>query len=108
MGNTPDPSMLVVPAGITEIVLGVVDDRAVPIGYIEGAVGTDLAINRSEVGVFGSQQRGQDVGTVTGSVLDQLIANDRAALEAAGEELTAKVIRPINAYNHFFTSALNS
>ncbi len=51
--DPPYSAMILVAAWITEIVLGMVDDRVVPIGDVDRSVGPDLAVDRPEVRVLG-------------------------------------------------------
>ena len=51
--DAPYSPMLMITAGITEVMLGMVDDRVVPIGNIKCPVGAYLAVDRAKVRVAG-------------------------------------------------------
>ncbi len=56
-GHAEDPAMLPVTRRITQVVLHVPDHRIVPVDEVEGAVRTDLGVDRAEVLVGRLQNR---------------------------------------------------
>ena len=56
VGDAVNTAMNVVPVGVTLVVLGMANERVVPVGYIEGSIGGKLQINRAEVGVGRAEQ----------------------------------------------------
>ena len=78
---------------------GVVDDRAIPVGDIHRAIGTDLAIHRAKIRVLRADQRLQHFGAETRAVIEKFIADNSPTLEAARQQLALYLVRHVRAGN---------
>ena len=68
-----DAAVQVIARGVAEVVLHVPDDRVVPVGEVEGSVGTDLGIHRPEV-LVGRAQNRLDLGDLqAGAIFTDLV-----------------------------------
>ncbi len=57
VADSPNPTVVFVAFGIAQIVLHVADQRVEPIDDIECSIGTELHIDRAEVGIAAGEQR---------------------------------------------------
>ena len=87
--------MILVPTGISEVVLGMVDDRVVPVGDVDCSIRSDLAIDGTEVRVLGGDERRKDVCGEPRSAISEFISYDGPALEPAGKQLSADIFRKV-------------
>ena len=83
--------------GIAKVAFGMIDNRVVPVRHIHRSIGTHLAIHRPKVRMPGSDQWLKHLGTVTGSILDQFITDNRTTLKPAREQLPPYVLRQMGA-----------
>ena len=86
-----------VASGIAKVTFSMIDNRVVPVGHINRPIGANLAIHWAKVRVFRSDQWLENLGTVAGPIFDQFIADNRAALEPAREQLPPNVRRQMSA-----------
>ena len=73
VGHAIDPAVQPIARRVAQVVLHVPDDRVVPVGDIQRAVGADLGVDRPEVLVGGLQDRLRFRPFETGAVFSQLV-----------------------------------
>ncbi len=85
--------MHTVAVGIAEVVLHVADDRVLPIGEPESAVGTHFEIGRPEVGIAGGDHWFDFGAGKAGAVVVELVLQDSLkADDVANEEISLEFI----------------
>ena len=89
--------MVLVAPGVAEVVLGVVDDRVVPVSDVDGPIRSDLAVDGPEVRVLGGDQGRKNVCRKARSTVRELVAYDRPTLESAGKQLPADIFGQVGA-----------
>ena len=97
MGDPPDAAMIVIATRIAKVMLSVVNDRVVPVSHIHGSVRTDLHIDRTKVRMPGADQRLEHIRAEAGTVLNEFISNDGAALKTPRQQLAPNVISDVSA-----------
>ena len=104
--DPPDPAVLAVAAGITEIDFTVVDDRVRPVGNVEGAVRADFHIDRPEVDVVGAHQIVRLLGAEAGSFIGDGEPDDALGAEVAGDHAALPIIREMRRLDDFQAAEL--
>ena len=85
--DSPNSAVVMITSRIAKVVLGVVDNRVVPVSHIHRAIWSDLAIHRTEVRMPRFDQRLQNIGTESSSVIDEFVTHDRSTFKAARQQL---------------------
>ena len=98
--------MTVIPARIAEIVLTVIDNRIVPVRYIDSAIRANFGIDRSEIGVLGLNNRLENIGAITRSIFDEFITHHSPAFESTGQKLTLNFIGEMGARHQIAATLL--
>src|SRR5262245_7980868 len=81
--------MRAIAARIAKVVLHVADDRVVPIGEIERAVGSDFEVRRPEVRIAGGEQWLDFRGGKAGALVRYLVLQDALKANHVADEQSA-------------------
>ena len=105
-GEPPDAAVGVVAAFVAEVDLAVLDDRVVPVGDVECAVGAHLEVDGAERAVGAGDDVAELLGGEAGGVVGDLEAIDAVAAEVAGDEIALPFGREVAAADDFETAVL--
>ncbi len=96
-GDAPDPAAGVVAPRVAEVDLAVLDDRVVPVGDVDRAVGPHLDVDRPEGDVRRPDQLGLLARGEAGAVLGEDEPADAVAAEVVREDVPAPVLGQVPA-----------
>ena len=103
-GHPPDPSMRAVASLVPEVDLAMLDDRVVPIGDVDGAVGAHLHVDRSECHPLRVDQVRQFFTRETRTMLREAEATDAVGSEVVRDEQALSVVGKMTAVDDLETT----
>ena len=107
-GDAPDAAAGVVAAVVAEVDFAVLDDRVVPVGDVDRAVGAHLDVYRAERGVLRLDQLALLARGEPRAVVAEDISANAVAAEVVCDQATVPAIGEVSAADHFKAAILGT
>ena len=106
--HAPNPSVRVIAARIAEIDFAMLNDRIVPIGDIEGAVGAHLHVDRAKRRMIRLDEFGHFLGGKARAVFREHIAADPMGAKIVGDQIALPIGRKLPPADDFERAILGA